>query len=452
MSESYTPPANGWQTFLVVWATQSVSVFGSQLTGFALNVWLTVVRFPDEAHKPQLAAALAALNLAWALPTILGAPIAGAWADRHDRKRIMMVANCLSGLLSLALAVMALTQTLELWRVVLLQGLFATVNAFHYSAFDASYSMLVPKPQLSRANGMMQTTLYLSGVLGAPVAAVVIGLFSKSMGMAVVMGVDALTYLGAAAALIPLFVPSPQRRGLAVGSEKPKQSLWADVAIGARYIWRRRPMLWLLGTFTVANFAMTPLAVMGALVLKFNLAASWTALGLNLERALAILTSTFGIGGVAGGILISTWGGLKKRRVYGVVVPILVCGAAMMVFGLVHSFLVVLVVGALQSIMGPLMNAHSQAIWQTQTPRELQGRVFAVRRVIAQSSWPISVFVVGLIGGLFDPGTVVAVLGAALTIFCIAQLFNPVLLRVEDKAYLDRLAEGYEVGGLGIGD
>ncbi len=452
MPESYTPPESGWRTFLVVWATQSVSVFGSQLTGFALNVWLTVVRFPDEAQKPQLAAALAALNLAWALPTILGAPIAGAWADRHDRKRIMMVTDCLSGLLSLMLATMALTQTMEVWRVVLLQGLFAAVNAFHYSAFDSSYSMLVPKPQLSRANGMMQTTMYLSGILGAPIAAVMIAIFPKNMGMAVVMGVDALTYFGAAVSLIPLFVPSPQRAELAADSGKPKQSLWADVAIGARYIWHRRPMLWLLGTFTVANFTMAPLGVLAPLVVKFNLAASWTALGMDLKAALATLTSVMGVGGVVGGLLISGWGGLKRRRVYGVVVPILVSGAAMMVFGLVPVFIVIVVVGSLQAVMGPLMNAHSQAIWQTQTPRELQGRVFAVRRVIAQSSWPFSTFLAGLVGGLFDPGAVVAVLGAILVAFCVAQLFNPYLLRVEDKEYLDALAARYEVGRLGLGD
>jgi hypothetical protein len=90
--------------------------------------------------------------------------------------------------------------------------------------------------------------------------------------------------------------------------------------------------------------------------------------------------------------------------------------------------------------MIPIMNAHSQAIWQTQTPRELQGRVFAVRRLIAQCSWPLSTALAGLIGGLFNPGTVIAVLGGILTLFCIAQLFNPYLLRVEDKAYLDRMA------------
>ncbi len=64
---SYQPPPNGWRTFLIVWGTQSVSVFGSALTIFTMNIWLTQTLYPLPEQKPQLAAALAALNLAFAL-------------------------------------------------------------------------------------------------------------------------------------------------------------------------------------------------------------------------------------------------------------------------------------------------------------------------------------------------------------------------------------------------
>ncbi len=86
------------------------------------------------------------------------------------------------------------------------------------------------------------------------------------------------------------------------------------------------------------------------------------------------------------------------------------------------------------------MNSHSQTIWQTQTPRELQGRVFAVRRLIAWIMIPVSTIMAGWAGGVFNPGTVMAILGGILVVFCVGQLFNPQLLRVEDKAGLDALA------------
>src|ERR1700752_3881483 len=108
----YVPPPNGWRTFLIVWATQSASVFGSALTFFATTIWLTQVQYPRPEQKPELAFAISASALAFALPTVFIAPIAGAWADRHDRKRTMMLADTGNGILSLVLAALLLTHSL----------------------------------------------------------------------------------------------------------------------------------------------------------------------------------------------------------------------------------------------------------------------------------------------------------------------------------------------------
>src|SRR5579859_3413112 len=135
MSTSYVPPPDGFRTFLIVWATQSVSVLGSALTGFAIIIWLTTVQYPLPSQKPQLALALMAMRLAGGAPALFGAPIAGAWADRHDRRRTMMVADAASGLLSLTLAVLILTGALTivvLLPLILLGGILA---AFHGAAF-----------------------------------------------------------------------------------------------------------------------------------------------------------------------------------------------------------------------------------------------------------------------------------------------------------------------------
>jgi hypothetical protein len=115
-------------------------------------------------------------------------------------------------------------------------------------------------------------------------------------------------------------------------------------------------------------------------------------------------------------------------------------GLAQMVFGLSPLLYLTAAMNFLMPAMIPIMNAHSQTIWQTQTPRELQGRVFAVRRVIAQFTWPLSTAMAGWLGGRFDPGRIIALLGGILVVFCIGQLFNPYLLHVEDKVMLDEMA------------
>ena len=77
---SYQAPPNGFRTFLVVWVTQSISVFGTALTFFATTIWLTQTLYPRPEQKPALAFALSAVGLAWGLPAVFAAPLAGAWA------------------------------------------------------------------------------------------------------------------------------------------------------------------------------------------------------------------------------------------------------------------------------------------------------------------------------------------------------------------------------------
>lgn len=453
---SYQPPANGFRTFLIVWATQSVSVLGTALTFFAMTIWLTKTVYPRPEQKPALAFALSAISLAFALSNVFVAPLAGAWADRHDRKRTMIFMDLTNGCLSLLLAFLLVTHHLPLVTLLGLIVVCSALGAFHSSAFDTSYAMLVPAEQLPRANGMMQTMWSLSGVIAPAVAATIISLpalvwqsrwaalFAGTLGRltdgtALVIGVDALTFFLAAFTLLFLVIPSPQRTDLEANG-KPKKSLWADVKEGMRYIGHRRPLLWLLLTFTVANFTFSPLGVLQPLLVKFNLAADWHARGMTYEMALALLGTVGSIGGVVGGVAISAWGGLKKRRVYGVLAPMVLVGAAQICYGLSAWIWLSAAMALLMNFTGPIMNAHSQAIWQTQTPHELQGRVFSVRRLIAQCSWPLGAVLAGWAGGRFNPGIVVAALGVIALVFCLAQMFNPYLLRVEDKDWLDRMA------------
>jgi DHA3 family macrolide efflux protein-like MFS transporter len=141
--QAYAPPRNGWRTFLIVWATQSISVFGSALTFFAITIWLTQTRYPRSDQQAELAFALSAVSIAFGLATVFGGLVAGAWADRHDRRLIMIATDLISGLLSLAVLVLMVSGTLGLWPLLLLVLSLSTSGAFHAAAFDTSYAMLV---------------------------------------------------------------------------------------------------------------------------------------------------------------------------------------------------------------------------------------------------------------------------------------------------------------------
>ncbi|MBP2019749.1 MFS family permease [Symbiobacterium terraclitae] len=173
---SYQPPPNGFRTFVLLWASQSVSVFGSALTLFAIDIWLVQVVYPHPEQQPQLAWSLAAVGLAMGLAQLLTTPLAGALADRLDRKGLMLAMDVVNCLVMALCAFLAVSDLLQVWTVLAVAGVFGVTNAIHHSAFDTSYAMLVTDEQLPRANGMMQTIWALSSVLSPAIAASLIAL------------------------------------------------------------------------------------------------------------------------------------------------------------------------------------------------------------------------------------------------------------------------------------
>jgi MFS transporter, DHA3 family, macrolide efflux protein len=459
-STHYTPPPHGWRTFLIVWATQSLSVVGTGVTLFATIIWLSQTLYPHPAQKPQLALALSVVTLATVAANVFGSPIAGAWADRHDRRRTMIVTNVASGAVSLLVGFLIAAHLLQLWMLVgitIFDGLF---SSFHDMAFTTSYAMIVPDKHLPRANGMMQSMISLSSILSPGIAATIIALPILARqghiagplgavlgrlgdGIPLALTLDAITFFVVAVTLFFSAIPSPQRADLHSGDGKKAKSYAEDIKEGVRYIVRRRPLLWLLAAFTVANLVTGTRGVFNPLIVKFNLEADWSGHGFTFETALALLNVMLGFGGLAGSIFVSTWGGLKRRRVYGVIVPMIISSFAQILFGLSPWLYVSAGLSFVFVAMTPILNAHSQAIWQAQTPHELQGRVFAVRRLIAQCTAPLGALLAGTTGGILNPGFVLATLGGFMFLFCIWQLFNPQLLHVEDTEYLESLAAQY---------
>lgn len=331
------PQPTGFKTFLVLWITQSLSTMGSTMTLFVTTIWLTQVRYPGPGHRSELALAISLVGLARTLPVVFVTPMAGVWVDRLDRKRIMFIVNLLSTAVALLLAILLSNSGLSLWMVLLLMVVQAVLGSFHSAAFDSSYIQVVPKAQLGRANGMMQTTLSLAGVLSPALAAAIVMLprhVSPSSfagqwlavhggGTSLAILFDALSYLQAALVLPFLHVPSPsagKRSGL------QKQTIWEDLREGIAFIWHRPPLLWLLGTLTVANVVTAARQVFTPLIVQVNLASDYVARGFTFESALAIVASSASLGGVVGGMFISVWGGGQGKRVLGVIIPLICLG------------------------------------------------------------------------------------------------------------------------------
>jgi hypothetical protein len=316
--------------------------------------------------------------------------------------------------------------------------------------------MIVPKAKLGRANGLFQTVWSIGDVL-AP--AIVVGFVALpklladvetlgpvataignvNHGAALAVAFDALTFLIAAVVLTTLTIPSPAKLARHGGEKAP--GLVREARAGLTFIRSRKSLLSLLSIFTVANLASGPMFLLLPLLVRTNLADSWADLELSYEKALAILTMAASAGGVIGGLAMTAWGGFQTRRFLGVLIPVLAIGALQIVVGLSHLIYLTAVLLALVTFGEPFVRAHAQAIWQSQTPPELQGRVYAVRTLVAGALIPLGSALAGWAGGLIGPGAVITVLGVVLTCFGVAQLFNGWLWRMDSEAAAQEAAE-----------
>jgi len=376
MTQDATP--RGMGTFLVIWFGQLVSTLGSGLTGFALGVWI---------YQETGSTTLFAFNLlAFAVPNLLVSPFAGALVDRYDRRRIMILSDTGAGLSTLVVAVLYFSGGLEVWHVYILTAVNSAFSAFQWPAYSAVTTLLVPKAQLGRAGGMVQIGEAISALASPAIA----GVLFVTVGIQGVVMVDFATYLVAILTLLVVRVPRPP--ATEAGAEG-KGSLLHEAAYGWRYITARKGLLGLLVIFAATNF----------LTSLWNPLLPPMILEMSSPAMLGYLGSVVGVGMLMGTLVMSAWGG-PKRRIHGVLAFLMISGVFQMLLGVSPSLVLIAIAGFGAMFTMPIINGSSQAIWQTKVAPDVQGRVFAVRRMIAWSAMPLAYLVAGLLADrVFNP-------------------------------------------------
>jgi MFS family permease len=372
------PASHGMRVFTVIWFGQLVSTLGSGLTGFALGVWIY-----EQSHSTTLFA----LNLlAYAVPNLLVSPIAGALVDRWDRRWVMVMSDTGAGLCTLAVAVLFYSGNLQIWQVIALTALSASFSTFQWPAYSAATSLLVPKEQLGRAGGMVQIGEAISHLISPAVA----GAMFVTVGLRGVVLVDFMTYIFAVLTLLLVRIPRPE---VSTEGQAGKGSLWKEAGFGWTYIVSRAGLLGLLLFFAATNF-------LSGLI---NPLLAPLILDMTTADMFGYLASIVGLGMLVGTLVMSVWGG-PKRRIWGVLGFSLLGSVFLSVLGLRPSLPLMAAAGFGMMFAMPIINASSQAIWQSKVALDVQGRVFSIRRMIAWSTLPLAYIVAGpLADKIFKP-------------------------------------------------
>lgn len=438
-----TQPTHGTRTFFTIWTGQLISLIGSQLTGFALGVWVY--------EQTKSVSLLALVQVAQQAPYILLSPIAGVFADRWNRRTAMIVSDLGAGLAVLAAGILYVTGHLQPWMTIPIVLVMSTFHTLMWPAFTASVTLLVPKKQYGRANGFVQLGEALPQIAGPALAgALYVAIHIGNMAL-----IDFATYVFSVLLLL-LFVRIPKPPSTSDGQEA-KGSIWKEMRFGWDYIARRKGLLALLIFFLATNLLS---GVMGPLIVPLIL-DNWDA------ATLGYISTLMGVGMLVGTLAMSAWGG-GKRKVYTLMGASILSSIFVSLVGLRASLPLIAVCGIGIMLFGPFMNACSQAIWQAKVAPDIQGRVFAVRRTIAWSAGLISPLLAapladyifkpamkagGVLAGVLGPifgvgesrgvGVMISLVGVLTLVVTIIALLVPAIRRVE----LDLPDHEVEVGG-----
>jgi DHA3 family macrolide efflux protein-like MFS transporter len=365
-------------TFVVIWLGQSISLIGSGLTGFALGVWV----YQTTGSATQFAL----IAVCTALPRIVLSPLAGALVDRWDRRWAMIIGDSGAALGTLAIALLFVTHQLDVWHIYLATAFSSAFSTLQWPAYSAIVPLVVAKEKLGRANGMIQFGRAASEILSPALAGVLV-LAIQVQG---VILIDVATFIFAVTTLWLVRVPHPPSTA---EKETHKGSLWREVVYGWTYLKARPGLMSLLIFLATINFFWGMLAVLiTPMVLSFTSADT-----------LGVVISVAGLGMLTGSLLMTAWGG-PKRRIYGVLGFEVFSALSFVLMGLRPSAWLIALGAFTAHLAIAIIFACNQALWQSKVAPEVQGRVFATQQMVAHAMMPLAFLVSGpLADYLFTP-------------------------------------------------
>ncbi len=405
-------PANWAARFFLIWIGQAFSLVGSSLVQFALVWWLT--------QETGSATVLATATLVALLPQILLGPFVGTLVDRWNRRLIMIIADASIAVATGVLIYLFFTESVQVWHIYIILLIRSLGGAFHHPAMTASTSLMVPDKHLARVAGMNQTLQGVVGIFAPPLGALLLSLMPTGQVLAIDIGTAAL-------AVIPLLIvsiPQPPRQVAQANGSMQKTSYWHDLKEGFVYVVKWPGLFGLILLAMALNFLLSPSSSLLPLLVKkaFNGGA----------QELAWVESVFGIGVILAGLLLSTWGGFK-RRIITSFAGIIGIGLGVFLTGLApaNTFWLLLATTFIVGFSQVFANGPLSAIFQSSIAHDMQGRVFSLIGAGATAMMPLSLLIAGPISDWLGVRTWYLFGGVACILMTLIAFFIPTIVNIE---------------------
>ena len=360
--------------FFSIWIGQTVSVVGDFLYMIALMWWVL--------EKTGSTAAMATVAICSSLPAIVLGPFAGTYVDRVDKRKLLILMDLGRGVLIILPGVLYFLNQLQVWHIFVIAAFLSSMSTFFNPALATFIPVIVNKEQLVRANSISQMSSNLSGIIGPALGGALVALF----GAGIVMFLDALSFFVSVAAILMVRVKVEQ----VFPSEKRKRFL-QELMDGLNFIRKESGILGLVVLFSILNFFVAPVGVLIPLMVKKILRMGAEGFG--------VLGSSISVGMVLGSLFLGMIGGVRRKGTF-IMIGIVVAGSFLALFGISESFWTSIFLLGGCGFGFSFANILVPVVFQSKIPHEKQGRVFGTLGTISGGLRPVSLALVGVLGGL----------------------------------------------------
>lgn len=371
MEEPTTPQNGHWKRHAILFlASQNISLFGSMLVQYAILWHITLTT--------QSGVMMTISILCGFIPTLIISPFAGVWADRFDRKAVIIIADALIAITTLGMAVAFHLGLDELWQLFAVLAIRSFGTGVQTPAVSALLPQIVPAEHLTRVNGIQGSVQSLVSIL-TPMLSGALYTFSP---IEHIFGIDVLTAVLAITILWAFLPIGPHRQAL----EKQEFTYFADMRDGIRYIHQHAFIKHLFIYCAFYFVLVAPVAFLSPL-------QTTRSYGSDVWRLTAIEVAFSG-GMMLGGLLIAWWGGFANKM-HSMILSMLLNALYIIALGLKPPFWSYLALMAAIGISMPLFNTPFTVLLQQRVDENYLGRVFSVFTMISSSVMPLAMLFFG---------------------------------------------------------
>jgi len=416
---------SNWHKKTVLFITgQTVSLFGSMIVQFAISWHITLTT------KSGLMLTVA--TLCGFLPQLLISLLAGVWADRFNRKKLIIAADSMIAISTAVLAVLFTLGYDQIWLLFIISAIRSLGAGIQMPAVSAILPDLVPEESLMRVNGI-NASIQSVMMLVAPAAA---GGLYDLMGLGATFWVDVVTAAVAVSILLSLKIS----RKTPPPAEFPH--VFIDILDGVEYVFSTKWLRQFLGFYLVYALMFGPVVFLTPLMVA-------RSFGDDAWR-LVVHEMVFASGMTVGGIIVSVFAKKFKNKVVMLTLFSIAFGITTLVMGFSPNFWFYLGVMLPMGVTIPFINSGSMTVLQTRVQPELMGRVFGLVSIISSGSMPLSMVVFGLLSDYVSVESLLILTGGlmiiiALVAFSFKEMIAAGRLTPAEEASMNTLSEGENI-------